>query len=220
MKLKLISILIFFSLFTKLSFGQAKFKGDVMVSAGLTRCDLYNKLFILGLSSKNGPLYAKTQKAANLFDFNITYFTKKNIGKFEQLFGIGYSPYGFKENGTALNDSLKTITYTINVRLNYGSIYGGLAYTFIKTKKVNVKLYQTLNPMFIIDKSLSIFNKIGISTRSNILVDFKFKSGNIVSISPFFETSIWKYNNVNKISGSPNFYPYSYGLNLGTYLGH
>ncbi len=220
MKLKHIAILIFFSLFGKSGISQAKLKGDVMVSVGLARCDLYNKLLFLDLGSKNGPLYPKTQTATNFLDFNITYFSKKNIGKFKPLLGMGFTPYGFTENGETLNDSQKTINYSLIVKLEYASFYSGLSYTIVDKNRVNIKFCQTLNPMFLINKSLSIFNKMGISSRSNILVEMKFNNGNILSVSPFFQTSILKFNNLKKISGSPNFHPYSYGFNLGAYLRH
>src|SRR5688572_11025655 len=101
-----------------------------MINLGLAKSDLYSKVFVLAPGSETG-LNPKTQQAAYFFDFNVNYFFKSPKWICKPVAGFGYSPMGFDEKGTTLNDSQKTVDYRLAVKLAFVSIYGGLSYTII-----------------------------------------------------------------------------------------
>ena len=191
-----------------------------MVSAGVAMSDFYKKLFILDISNRNGPLYPKTQSAETFLNFDINYFFNKEIWVLKPIVGFGYCPQGFIEKGVMYNDSQKLVDYIFRLKQDYISVYGGFSYKIVIKKWINLKFTQTINPMLDINKSNNLFRKINLSTKSNLIIDIKFKNGGVACISPFFQTCIFKFNKINKIAGSPNYLPYSYGLNIGTYFKH
>lgn len=216
-KLTLLGVILILNLLT---FGQARLKGNVMISAGFSRSDLYTKLFILDLANKNGPIYPNSQIAETFLDFNAVYFFKKNIWKLKPVVGFGYSPQGFIEKGVAYNDSMKLFDYSLPLKLDYISIFGGFSFKILSKNSVNIKFTQTVNPMIDIGKSNNVFRKLAVSVRSNILVDCKFKNGGVACISPFFQTCVTRFNKVQNNPQRPNYYPFSYGITVGTYFKH
>ncbi|MFM9945685.1 MAG: hypothetical protein ACKVQB_10685 [Bacteroidia bacterium] len=191
-----------------------------MFNLGLAKSDLYQKVFVLDLSTNVGQLYPRSQKSATFFDLNVTYIFKTNKWICKPIIGVAYSPIGFIEEGTTLNDSQKVISYYLPVKLQYVSLFGGLQFNILAKNKFDLKISQTLNPMLDINKTIAVLRKFGVMARTSVVVDIKLKNGGIVCLAPFFNTSITKFNKNKKIAESPNYYPYSYGLNLGTYFKH
>lgn len=191
-----------------------------MFSAGISRSDLYTKLFMLNLTNKNGSLYPNTQTAETFIDFNAVYFFKKDVWKLKPLVGFGYSPQGFTEKGVAYNDSQKLVDYSLALKMDYISFYGGFLYKILSNNSLNIKFTQTVNPMIDISPSKGLFRKFAVSVRSNLLIDCKFKSGGVACISPFFQTCVTRFNKNQNNPKSPNYYPYSYGITIGTYFKH
>jgi hypothetical protein len=219
MKIKLL-ITFFILLSAEFGFAQSKLSGDVMFSGGIAKSDLYNKVFDLGLSTSDSKLIPQSQKSAYFLDFNATYFFKADKWKLKPVLGFGYTPVGFDESGVTLNDSQKLVSYFLPVKLDFITAFVGASYTVISKKEFKIKVIQTFNPMVHVNKPVSTVKKFGLSTRTSVVIDFKLKGGGVIVVSPFFQTAITKFNR-NKInSESPDYYPYKYGITVGTYFKH
>ncbi len=203
-----------------LVFSQAKLKGNVMINGGLSMSNLYSKVFVLGLKTETNPLYPRSQKSAFFFDFNVSYIFASPKWICKPIVGLGYTPIGFDEEGTTLNDSQKIVAYYVPVKFEFKSVYGGLSYTLFSKKNIKIWIYQTINPLFNFNKSIPVIKKFGVSARTSFTADVILKSGGVICITPFFQTCITKFNKNKTIRESPNYYPYSYGLNIGTYFKH
>ncbi len=219
MKIKLL-ITFFILLSSEFGFTQSKLSGDVMISGGIAKSDLYNKVFDLGLSSSDSKLIPQSQKSAYFLDLNATYFFKADKWKLKPVVGFGYTPIGFDEDGVTLNDSQKLVTYYLPVKFDFISAFVGASYTVISKKEFKIKVIQTFNPMVHINKPVSTVKKLGLSTRTNIVIDFMLKGGGVIDLSPYFQTAIIKFNRNKTNSASPDFYPYRYGVTIGTYFKH
>lgn len=219
MKIKSL-FLLFILLGTKFSFSQFKYNGDVMISGGIAKSDLYNKVFDLGLTTSDSKLIPQNQKSAYFFDFYAMCFFKADKWKLKPVLGFGYTPIGFDEDGVTLNDSQKLVTYFLPVKLDYISAFAGASYTVFSKKEIKIKVVQTFNPMVHIEKPVATIKKFGLTTRTNIVIDLTLKGGGVIAVSPFFQTAITKFNRNKTSMSSPNYFPYRFGMTVGTYFKH
>jgi hypothetical protein len=197
---------------------QAIKKGDFLLNFGLANSAFYNKAFDIGLKSENGFIYPKTQSPKLLLDLNFIYFIKNRPCKIKPLIGFAYSPQGFNETGKGINDSNKIIDYRLPVVIDFISLYGGVYYPIIQKNKVTVIASQTFNPMINIWSTLNVFKTLAFSTRCNLLINIQLKNNSIVSLNPFFQTCITKFNKSKYSANSPNYYPFSFGFTIGSYF--
>jgi len=194
---------------------QAKLKGDLMINGGIARCDHYNKLYDIGLSSDANIVHEK-QVGITLINFNVIYFLKFDNCKLKPLVGVSYMPQGFMEKGYT-TDSLSKLPYEYAFKLSYTSLFAGLRYRAIESGKVKVDLCQMLIPMIKAD-NVAYMKGLGLSTRSEVFINFKMKNNGNIAVSPFFQTGLVKFNTSRRNGNGTNYIPYSYGINFGTYF--
>jgi hypothetical protein len=194
---------------------QAKLKGDLMINAGISRCDHFDKLYDIGLRSDVDIVHEK-QIAINLINFNVIYLFNADKYKLKPLVGVSFMPHGFIEKGFT-TDSLTKLPYQYAFKLSYTSLFGGIRYRAIESGPVKVDIAQMLLPMFRSD-NVAHMKTIALSTRTEIFINFRMKNNGIMAISPFFQTGLVKFNTSRRNGNGTDYKPFSYGLNLGTYF--
>lgn len=197
---------------------QTKINGEILVNAGISRSDMYFKVFDMGLNGEKGRLYPQSQKFARFFDFNLNFFLKTKNAHLKPVLGFGYCPTGFNEEGLTPGDSSKIDVYKLAAKMNYYSVYAGLCYELKLNQHLKLKFIQTLNPMYNSDKIIPIMRKAGLAERSSICLDMKLKNGNQFAASVFFQSALIKFNKSVVAAQGPNYLPFSFGFNLGAYL--
>lgn len=151
---------------------QAKLKGDLMINAGIARCDHFDKLYDIGLSSDAKIVHEK-QVGITLINFNLIYFFRSEKFKLQPLVGVSFIPQGFWEKGYTM-DSLTKVPYEYAFKLSYTSLFAGLKYQALETEKLTVNICQMLMPMLRSD-NVAYMKTIALSTRTEFFFKLKIK---------------------------------------------
>ena len=194
---------------------QSKFEGELFFNGGIARCDHYNKMYDIGLSSDVNIIHEK-QIGITTVNLNVIYFLNAVNYKLKPFVGVSFMPQGFVQKGYTSDSAVKT-PYTYAFKPSYVSLFLGLKYSTFESNRIKIDLAQLVLPM-ISTESYNNLKRMGLSTRTEIFFHFKTKKGGQFTVSPFYQTSLLKFN-TNKRNGiGTDYKPFSFGLNLGTYF--
>jgi hypothetical protein len=211
MKIKLLFLLLTFLAFNKNLIGQQKLKGNLYFNAGIGASGLYKKQFNLGSKDIDKP---ESQNTIKSIDLNFGYLLKKQDWTCQPYLGFGYMPMGFIEKGKIISNDT---AYTFVFKLQFVSVFAGYRVQLFKNKTVNISFSHSINPMFGLS-NYSFIKKSALMTRLNFVADIELESGNSLSITPFYQTCLGKFNKSRIDNSGTDYFPYSFGINLGTYF--
>ena len=211
MKIKLLFLLFPCLVLNKNLIGQQKLKGNLYFNAGIASSDLYKKQFNLGSSDIDKP---ESQNAIKSIDINFGYLFKNGNWKCNPFLGFGYVPMGFIEKGKIIASDT---AYTFVFKLQFVSVFAGYSIPLYKNKVVSLSFSHSINPVFGLS-NYSFIKKTAFMTRLNIVADIDLKSGNRISITPFYQTCLGKINKSRIDNIGTNYFPYILGINIGTYF--
>ena len=195
--------------------GQNK-QHSISVNFGFHQSDSYQKLF----NSWDEPTskYPTKQVAALFTDFNLLYTRQTKNPKLAIVLGIGTNNKGLKEEGMSYDGASTFNAYKSNIKIGYIGLLAGVSYELVQLKKININISQLLNPETSYNAG-SFFKPILLATRTNLTVAWKILDNFSVNLTPYFFTSLSKYNKYKTTNSSSNYMPYSYGVNLGVEFG-
>ena len=215
MKLTTFLVLFMLLMFSYKLQAQSKFEGELFFNGGIARCDHYNKMYDIGLSSDVNIIHEK-QIGITTVNLNVIYFLNAVNYKLKPFVGVSFMPQGFVQKGYTSDSAVKT-PYTYAFKPSYVSLFLGLKYSTFESNRIKIDLAQLVLPM-ISTESYNNLKRMGLSTRTEIFFHFKTKKGGQFTVSPFYQTSLLKFN-TNKRNGiGTDYKPFSFGLNLGTYF--
>jgi hypothetical protein len=215
MKLNLLLPFITICLSYNIGFGQFK-RNNLSINLGLHHTHSYTKFYYTRYI--NEGLNILNQQSTFERDFNIIYNQSLVKSKLSFVYGLGLNRKGFNEEGLESDGTGKNYyNYTQHVSWLNIPIYLGINYKILEKRKTEVSVSQILVPEFYIFSS-RIHKFISFSSRTNIVVAYAPKGNRKFLFTTFFQSSITKYNKDKLHNKGSDYWPYSYGINLGISL--
>jgi len=187
-----------------------------MFNAGVGQSSFYSRPFYSFPIERE--LYPTKQIPRLLADVNILYIFKAPNLVLKPVAGVGYSPQGYKESGRGLATNDTFYPYRTILKYNYINLFGGVSYRLALFPMWKIRIVQTLNLMGSLENENRLLKKIAPATRTSMIVDILLKNNSNLVLIPFFQTSILPFNTKKYSPVSTNYYPFSYGINIGSYF--
>jgi hypothetical protein len=206
-----LSFILFLSLLLP---AQQKDKG-IVISSGFHQT---NSTGTFRTVSDEG-VYPATQSPAVFFDVNVL-FKKHGCPGFRlrPVSGVGVNQKGFVQKGLASDGSAALYEYTQTFKRTYVSLYWGLCYYFVYTKKIKADVGFLLNPELDARQILqndSYFRRLALGSRSFVAMDYALNEKMAIRFSPYFQYGLSNYYKRLKSEWSSDYKPYGFGLNVG-----
>lgn len=193
-----------------ISFGQSN-RSSFIVNIGVQQANAYKKLF---WSQTTLGLVPTSQNSYAFFDINFLYSMPTKKPNLNTILGIGINQKGFIEKGFDYLSDPGTSYYTSILRKTYLTFFGGINYEISFGKKMKLTLAQFLTPEIDLNKS-DLYKRFSLGTRTTFIISHKIEKKFSISMAPFFQTAILKYNASKLTEISSNYIPYCFGLELG-----
>ncbi len=196
--------------------GFAQFnRNNFSINVGGQLANTFSKPFYAYSYDEGGIIHK--QQSALFYDLNFAFRQTIKKSKISTILGVGLTQKGYCETGQAYEIYGYGGHYKDKFTYDYYSIFLGGSYKLTSKKKAELSLSQLL----ICEMSKfhpGLLEKYAYSTRTNLTATYTLKNKRNLLLTTYFQAPLVKYNIEKSYPWSSNYWPYSYGINIGISL--